>query len=47
MGYYHQPILHQQMTSVASSTMPALPVIKTRMTLAELVYQWALRQIGL
>lgn len=35
------------MTSVASSTMPALPVIKTRVTLAELVYLWAMRRLGL
>jgi hypothetical protein len=35
------------MTSVASSTMPALPVVKTRVTLAELVYAWAMRRIGL
>jgi hypothetical protein len=35
------------MTSVASSTMPALPVVKTRVTLAELVLQWALNRLGL
>jgi hypothetical protein len=35
------------MTSVASSNMPSLPVVKTRVSLGELVLAWALRRIGL
>ena len=28
-------------------TMPALPVVRARVTLAELVYQWAMHRLGL
>ena len=35
------------MTSVASSTMPALPVVKTRVTLAELALRWAFGRLGM